>query len=613
MTFRAWSPRGQAETGAERMSRKRKGEERDPAWAAVTAGWGAVAAHPLFAPFCDWRTPSRREDGPVPKDGWAVVDTDGQVFVHPTRRAEPAEWAWVFAHLWLHLGLGHGRTAGAGEQRDAALLAAQEVEVDRFLATLKLGRAPFTVPGSYPGGDPDTLADQWRRTGIPAEFTGLGVAGPVADLVPARISGHQDWEATFAAGVTAAVSAAVDVAGGARSSMYEESRPLGPWELARRWFMANYPLLGAVLGSLTVVADAQLARSWDISIAAVDPTVGELYVNPQAQHTRDEWKFIIAHEALHAALAHHARAGWRDHVLWNVAADFVVNGWLVEMGVGTMPEGLLYDARFAGLGVEAVYDQIAQQARRYRKLATLRGYAAGDLLSEQEGRQAGAVGVDLDELLRRALASGLELHVQEGRGLLPAGLVAEIRARQQPPIPWDVALARWFDEYFPAVERRRSYARPSRRQAATPEIPRPGWVTPEEEVTRRTFGVVLDTSLSMNAELLGKALGAIAAYANARDVPAARVVFCDAAPYDAGYLTVDDVAGRVRVRGRGGTVLQPAINLLDRAEDFPPDAPILVITDGETDVLRVRRPHAYLMPAGKGLPFTPKGPVFRVR
>ncbi|GAA0652840.1 hypothetical protein GCM10009535_34040 [Streptomyces thermocarboxydovorans] len=116
----------------------------------------------------------------------------------------------------------------------------------------------------------------------------------------------------------------------------------------------------------------------------------------------------------------------------------------------------------------------------------------------------------------------------------------------------------------------------------------------------------------MDRTLLGKVLGAIASYAEARDVPAARVVFCDAAPHDAGYLPVTEIAGRVRVHGRGGTVLQPGIDLLQRAEDFPPTAPVLVITDGYCDVLRVRREHAYLIPRGARLPFTAKGPVFRV-
>ena len=41
------------------------------------------------------------------------------------------------------------------------------------------------------------------------------------------------------------------------------------------------------------------------------------------------------------------------------------------------------------------------------------------------------------------------------RGLLPAGLIEEIRALSQPPIPWDVELAQWFDHYFAPLERRR--------------------------------------------------------------------------------------------------------------------------------------------------------------
>lgn len=55
------------------------------------------------------------------------------------------------------------------------------------------------------------------------------------------------------------------------------------------------------------------------------------------------------------------------------------------------------------------------------------------------------------------------------------------------------------------------------------------------------------------------------------------------------------------------------MNLLERAPDFPPDGPILIITDGACDHVRVRREHAFLVPAGARLPFTPKGPVFRVR
>ncbi len=173
-------------------------------------------------------------------------------------------------------------------------------------------------------------------------------------------------------------------------------------------------------------------------------------------------------------------------------------------------------------------------------------------------------------------------------------------------------LAQWFDHHFPPRERRRSYARPSRRQAATPDIPRPRYVPVEDDVPR-TFAVVLDTSGSMDRLLLGKALGAIASYSIAREVEAVRLVFCDAGAYDQGYVRPEEIAGRVWVKGRGGTVLQPGIDLLERAHDFPPAGPLLVITDGVCDVLKIRREHAFLIPAEAGLPFTPRGPVFRVR
>lgn len=67
------------------------------------------------------------------------------------------------------------------------------------------------------------------------------------------------------------------------------------------------------------------------------------------------------------------------------------------------------------------------------------------------------------------------------------------------------------------------------------------------------------------------------------------------------------------MRGRGGTVLQPGIDLLEGADDFPAAGPLLVITDGQCEPLRIRREHAFLLPNGSRLPFRPRGPVFYVR
>jgi len=275
---------------------------------------------------------------------------------------------------------------------------------------------------------------------------------------------------------------------------------------------------------------------------------------------------------------------------------------------------MLYDAGLAGQSADEIYDGLARDIRRARKLATLRGAGQPDLLGEESGAQF----TDAEEYCRRALAQGMDRWEHDGcRGTVPAGLLEEIRSLAQPPIPWDARLAHWFDERFPPLEMRRSYARPSRRQGATPQIPRPSLCKPpEEERKSRVFGVLLDTSGSMEPAMLGKALGAIASYAMARDVIAVRLVCCDAVAYDCGWVEPENLLDRFTLRGRGGTVLQPGFDhLRDLAHkgEMPPHGPVLVITDGWCeDRLETRMDHAYLLADGRRLPFAPRGEVFYI-
>jgi predicted metal-dependent peptidase len=614
---------------------KRRSRAPDPAEETFLKASWALQGHPMFRPLFFDPTgsglpqvhTSRREDNAVTAArGWARVRADGLIEVNKLRRGTDDEWTWVLAHCLLHLGFGHLDADGLGRRPtlDAAYTAACCTAVVRFQRALRLGEPPFYVPAELPTAPEPALAARWRESGVPAQFAALGAGGgDLPDLAAhdggqVRSRGAQpgaaalSWSDRLSIGLSAAATAAVDAAGELRHDRGDAPDPNTAWELARRWFVSSFPLLAALAGSFTIVAKREIAERMRISLAAVDASVAEIYINPLAGLSGAQWRFVLAHEMLHAALRHGDRVGPRDPYLWNVACDYVVNGWLVEMAVGEMPEGLLHDSALRGMSAEAVYDLIARDLRRLRRLGTLRGRGLGDILTEPVHGVGDPLG--LDDFYRRALLLGHANHESQGRGLLPAGLVAEIRVLDQPPLPWDAKLAKWFEEHVPAVQKRRSYARPSRRQSATPHIPRPGWYRPEELTRQATFGVVLDTSGSMNHRLMGKALGAIASYAMARDVPAARVVYCDAVAYDAGYLPVESLAGRVRVRGRGGTELQPGVRLLERAEDFPPDGPILIITDGYCEPsLRVRREHAYLVPTGARLPFIPRGPVFYVR
>jgi predicted metal-dependent peptidase len=586
------------------MTRRKATRTPDPREAAWLAGVEMMRANQLFSFSA---RPSWRDVPRLALDrGYAHLTTHGEIICHSGAQLDPNEWYWAMAHLALHCGLGH---LDAARSRGPVLDALACLEVNRFLRESNIGREAVRLPVELPRRDLDLLAEEWRREGVPAELRNCGSAGFGCDVLPDPLPAKpHDWRGAFASSIARAAADAIDLAGGVSTPR----RPNTAWERARRWFVSSYPLLGGLAAHFTLVAEVDLARAWHISVAAVNAEAGEIYVNPQAGLDDEQWRFVLAHEMLHAALRHGDRAAGRDPYLWNVACDYVVNGWLVEMRVGAMPDGLLYDPGVAGLSGEAVYDLIAADLRRLRKLRTLRGQGLGDVLGQPLPHAGAARGIDLDEYCRRALATGLAYHDAQGRGLLPAGLVEEIRALDQPPLPWDARLARWFEEFVRTPEQHRSYTRPSRRQASTPNTPRPGRRQPEEQVPRCTFGVLIDTSGSMDRTVLGKALGAIASYATAREVPRARVVFCDAAAYDAGYLGVDAIADRVTVRGRGGTVLQPGINLLERADDFPVDAPILVITDGECDVVRIRREHAFLVPSGARLPFAPKGPVFHM-
>ncbi len=601
------------------MGRKGAPGVPDPATEAFLKGAAMVEQHPLFGRLVNRGRLQRHDDGSVPPNGWARVSSFGSIHVHPKRRGTPEEWAYVLAHCALHLGLGHFREV----EDPVAWQAACCCFVARFLRDLKFGRPPVEMlidVDAFGGQDEERLYAAFRLRGIPSELKGAGASGEgVPDMqrmgagdASDRAEAVKGWQHAFTSGLLDAVDSAVEVAAGRKPSM-GSGRTQSPGTRARSWFMSSFPLLGSLAASFTLVEDPLVCQRMQIAVAAVDAEAKEIYLNPAAGMDEAEARFVIAHELLHVGLRHQARRMGRDPYLWNIACDYVVNGWLVEMGVGELPSfGALHDPALKGMSAEGVYDLIVTDLRRYRKLATLRGVGLGDMLGEEREWWRTGEGVSLDAFYRRCLAQGLECHGSEGRGLLPAGLVEEIRALEQPPIDWDVELARWFDAHFSPLEQRRSWLRLSRRQSSTPDIPRPRWVPAESMDDGRTFGVVLDTSGSMDRKLLAKALGAIASYALARDVPRVRVVFCDAVAYDEGYLSPEDIADRVRVRGRGGTVLQPGIDLLERAEDFPKDGPLLVITDGACDRLHIRREHAFLLPEGRHLPFVPKGQVFRV-
>jgi predicted metal-dependent peptidase len=602
------------------MSRKRSNRQRAIAAEARDEGWRIVKAHAVFGALAEEATLIvDNGERHVTDRAWAAITPAGTIWVHATRQAGADEWARVLGILLACLGFGLVRR----REPHALWEIASFLVADRFCAEVRLGRLPDSLQypvHEVPAGGADGLLRQFCVDGCAAPLrawhvVAVGDGGMFCSFDETQPSWRRrvDWAELFADGIARGVGRALEVASGAGAG--SAAGPATRAKRARRRLIDHYPLLGALAASFDVDEDLRSCQRNDVQVAAIDVGIRRIWMNPSAQLNDDECLFVFAHELLHAGLNHASRRKGRDPLLWNIACDFAINGWLIEMRIGVPPSiGLLHDADMAGQSAEEIYDRLATDLRRARKLATLRGPGAPDLIGIDEG----SVFVDVEAYCRRALAQGYERFTAIGsRGTLPAGLAEEIRSLSQPPIPWDVRLAHWFDERFPPPERRRSYARPSRRQSATPDIPRPSAARPDEETrASRVFGVVLDTSGSMDPAILGKALGAIASYALAREVSVVRLVCCDAAAYDSGWVEPDALLERFRVVGRGGTVLQPGFDCLRELGargDFPRAGPLLVITDGECeDKLATAMDHAFLLPEGRRLPFRPQGDVFYV-
>ena len=609
------------------MPRKPKSKpqpQNDIAAQQLAAGLEALRDNPLFAPLLMHADIVRQHNSIVPRGGWAIVRSDGTINIHPTRRAEPEEWQWVVGHCLLHLAFEHFR-----RDNSPAWNAACDCIVARFLADIRVGAPPLELNRSLAAlpplsaRDESALARRFESDGIPVHFRNLGTAGAGAlDMEwtdDARTDWYRsaplDWAQIFAQGLSQAVTRAVRVAAGIEDKYGQDTGRQSAGQKARGWFISSYPLLGALAAAFELIEDNLVCGQLEILVAAVDIQARRIYLNPIAGLNEAQCRFVMAHEFLHAALRHDVRRGVRDPYLWNVACDYVVNNWLLEMAIGDPPTfGLLHDPALRGQSAEAIYDLIVQDLRRYRKLQTMRGVGKSDILGDETPWWKTGEGVTLDAWYRSALSQGLAYHESNGRGLLPAGLVQEIRALEMPVVPWDVELAHWFDAHFAPIEKRRSYARLSRRQSAAPDIVMPALVVPEEAHYSRTFGVVLDTSGSMPRELLGKALGTIASYSMAHEVRAVRVIFCDASAYDGGWMRPEEIAETVKIRGRGGTILQPGVDMLEGAPDFPDDGPILILTDAQCEPdLIVHRDHAFVTPMGARFPFRARGPVFEIR
>ena len=126
----------------------------------------------------------------------------------------------------------------------------------------------------------------------------------------------------------------------------------------------------------------------------------------------DQAMFVIAHEVMHIVLMHGLRRQGRNHSLWNIAGDYVINYWLKKLGFET-PKGALYDPRFADLSAERVYELLFDGVKGATK--PLPDWIGKDLIEPAEAANA-AQCQELEYEIKGKLAAAANVAKLCGRG-----------------------------------------------------------------------------------------------------------------------------------------------------------------------------------------------------
>lgn len=128
-------------------------------------------------------------------------------------------------------------------------------------------------------------------------------------------------------------------------------------ELLKRKMLVKYPFFGSV------VTNVDYKESKDIIAAATDGKT--IYYNPDFldELSISEQTFIFAHEVCHIAFNHILRSENKDHDLWNIATDAVINQFLKRDGL-TMVQGSVNIKEAINYDAETLYEKLLQNKQQ---------------------------------------------------------------------------------------------------------------------------------------------------------------------------------------------------------------------------------------------------------
>lgn len=205
--------------------------------------------------------------------------------------------------------------------------------------------------------------------------------------------------------------------------------------VARVGLLLRHPFFGNLATRLQI----KEANEW-LPTAATDGRHIFFNRNFFTPLTIKQVEFVIAHEILHAVFDHMGRNEGRDRKIWNIAADYCVNGQLTKDRIGEVPSQIqiFNDVKYNGYSAEQVYDEI------YEKYDNEELDALGQLLDEHidwgnKDSNDGRPQYSKDELkkirdeMREAVIQAAQA---AGSGNVPASVARLIKDLTEPKMNW---------------------------------------------------------------------------------------------------------------------------------------------------------------------------------
>ena len=355
----------------------------------------------------------------------------------------------------------------------------------------------------------------------------------------------------------------------------------------------GYPFLGFLVMSTEYFFTDDINTMAATTIGGNKIYVNEKFINETLKN-RAQRAFVIAHECLHIFLEHIGRQTENayDPQLWNVATDYCINSYLVELNNKQieMPVFGLYDVKFKGMSSDEIYHKLLEENDNNAQQAAAAhgaGMDPNEMGDGQGGNGNGKGQCPMDEVGKEPMSDAEKIENQQKcaaalgqsdinaikqMGSGAADLVRAFEDLIDPKIPWTSMLR----EFVTTSARTHStYNRISRRSSGNVIFP-----SMTGDHIRVAFGI--DTSGSMSNEDLTEAMTELHSIIEDFDSWEVMLMSCDTEAHEIGVYSSEDGDDWTSVDkglvGGGGTEMSVMIEYANEVED--PYNVLIIVTDG---------------------------------